>query len=305
MTSRTISPPKAPSEVEAAECRGHTHAHHHGHGHAHVRLPDVVPALGGTLLSAREVSMRKGERQILEAIDLDVGADEILTLIGPNGAGKTTLVRLLLGLEQPQRGRIARAPGLVVGYVPQRFDIEPSIPLSVARFLTLGQPASANEVRRALDDVGAHALARQQINALSGGELQRVLLARALLRRPHLLVLDEPARGVDHVGEAELYTLIGRLRKDRGVGVLLVSHDLHVVMAQSDKVICLNRHVCCSGIPHAVAQHPEYVRLFGTEAAAAFGVYHHRHDHRHDLGGAPHEDGGPVQRLVGSNEGDR
>jgi zinc transport system ATP-binding protein len=138
-----------------------------------------------------------------------------------------------------------------------------------------------------LADVGAGALAQRQLSELSGGELQRVVLARALVRAPHLLVLDEPVRGVDYAGEAELYTLIGRLRTERGFGVLLVSHDLHVVMAQSDRVICLNRHVCCSGVPQSVAAHPEYARLFGLEAARAFGLYHHHHDHSHDLAGAP------------------
>ena len=134
--------------------------------------------------------------------------------------------------------------------------------------------------------------ADRQLADLSGGELQRVVLARALIRSPDLLVLDEPVRGVDYAGEAELYTLIGRLRTERGFGVLLVSHDLHVVMAQSDRVICLNRHVCCSGVPQSVAQHPEYARLFGPQAARAFGLYHHHHDHRHDLAGEPHPPAG-------------
>jgi zinc transport system ATP-binding protein len=272
------------------ECRGHTHPHHHDHSHHKLPLEPVAPALGGVLLSARGLGMKRGGRTILDDIDLDVGAGEIVTLVGPNGAGKTTLVRVMLGLEAPDNGRTARAPGLVVGYVPQRFDIERSIPLTVTRFLTLGQPASHAEAMKALEEVGAAAVERQQLDRLSGGELQRVLLARALLRRPHLLVLDEPVAGVDYVGEAELYTLIGRLREQRRFGVLLISHDLHVVMAQSDRVICLNRHVCCSGVPHTVARHPEYVRLFGNEAALALGVYHHDHDHRHDIDGAPHGD---------------
>ncbi len=266
-------------------CRDHDHHHH---GPAATSPAPIAPALGGTLLGARGVGVVRNGRRLLEAIDIDVGAGEIVTLIGPNGAGKTTLVKVLLGLERPDTGQVARAPGLSIGYVPQRFDIEPSIPLTVSRFLTLGRRGADEEAGRVLAEVGAQAVARQQLTQLSGGELQRVLLARALLRQPHLLVLDEPVRGVDYVGEAELYTLIGRLRNDRGLGVLLVSHDLHVVMAQSDRVICLNRHVCCSGVPHTVARHPEYVRLFGTEAALAFGVYQHHHDHRHDLDGAPH-----------------
>jgi zinc transport system ATP-binding protein len=146
-----------------------------------------------------------------------------------------------------------------------------------------------------LEEVGAPDLGERQFTELSGGELQRVLIARSLLRSPTLLVLDEPVRGVDHQGAADLYALISRLRAERGVGVLLVSHDLHVVMAQSDRVVCINQHVCCSGVPEAVAQHPEYTRLFGPHASANFAIYRHQHDHRHDLAGAttpvrPHQD---------------
>jgi zinc transport system ATP-binding protein len=154
-----------------------------------------------------------------------------------------------------------------------------------------------------LGEVGAGQLGERQLSELSGGELQRVVLARALARSPSVLVLDEPVRGVDYVGEAELYTLIGRLRAEHGFGVLLVSHDLHVVMAQSDRVVCLNRHVCCSGVPQSVAQHPEYARLFGPQAARAFGLYHHSHDHRHDLAGEPHPPPGTEARSGAQSEG--
>ena len=226
-------------------------------------------------------------RPILAGIDIDISPREIVTVIGTNGAGKTTLVRALLGLEPLDGGDIHRRPGLVIGYAPQRFDIDRAIPLTVARFVALGRDAGPDELARVLKDVGAGSLAQRQLAQLSGGELQRVVLARALIRSPDLLVLDEPVRGVDYAGEAELYTLIGRLRTDRGFGVLLVSHDLHVVMAQSDRVICLNRQVCCSVVPQSVAQHPEYARLFGPQAARAFGLYHHQHDHSHDLAGQP------------------
>ncbi|WP_295557981.1 ATP-binding cassette domain-containing protein [uncultured Hyphomicrobium sp.] len=228
--------------------------------------------------------MRAG-RVILSDIDIDIHAGEILTLIGPNGAGKTTLVRTLLGLERPDGGSVRRRPGLRIGYVPQRFDIDRALPMTVERFLALGEGARSDRVANVLLEVGASRVVTQQLSELSGGELQRVVLARALLNDPELLVLDEPVRGVDYVGEAELYALIGRLRDTRGLGVLLISHDLHVVMAQSDRVICLNRHVCCSGVPETVAQHPEYTRLFGPEQARNFAVYQHHHDHRHDLAG--------------------
>jgi zinc transport system ATP-binding protein len=241
-----------------------------------------------TLISARGLVLARGGRPILTGVDIDIAPGEIVTVIGPNGGGKTMLVRALLGLERIDRGEVRRRQPLVIGYAPQRFDIDRAIPLTVARFVALGRPATPRpEIERVLADVGAGTLIERQLSQLSGGELQRVVLARALVRAPDLLVLDEPARAVDYAGEAELYTLIGRLRTERGFGVLLVSHDLHVVMAQSDRVICLNRHVCCSGVPKSVAQHPEYARLFGPQAAHAFGVYQHAHDHSHDLAGAP------------------
>jgi zinc transport system ATP-binding protein len=252
--------------------------------------PEPRPALapvGGALFSARSIWLTRAGRAILQSVDIDIAEGEILTLIGPNGAGKTTLVRVLLGLEKPDRGTVRRKPGLVVGYVPQRFAIDRAIPLTVARFIALGRRVEDEDAKRALADVGADKLADRQLSELSGGELQRVVLARALVGSPGVLVLDEPARGIDYTGEAELYALIGRLRSERGFGVLLVSHDLHVVMAQSDRVICLNRHVCCSGVPQSVAQHPEYARLFGTQVARALALYQHHHDHRHDLAGEP------------------
>jgi zinc transport system ATP-binding protein len=266
----------------------HTHGpDDHSHPPESGHKASSAPHRADVLISARGVGLSRSGRPILQAIDLDIGRSEIVTLIGPNGAGKTTLVRVLLGLESPDTGNIRRAKALVIGYVPQRFDVDPAIPLSVTRFMSLGRRAPPEEIAGILSDVGAGALAERQLSELSGGELQRALLARALIRTPGLLVLDEPVRGVDYAGEAELYALIGRLRSERGFGVLLVSHDLHVVMAQSDRIVCINRHVCCSGVPESVAQHPEYSRLFGPQAARAFGLYHHHHDHRHDLAGEP------------------
>jgi zinc transport system ATP-binding protein len=267
--------------------------HHHHHDHARLS-PDPDPA---ALISARGLVLSRSGRPILTDIDIDIGLREIVTLIGPNGAGKTTLVRALLGLEPIDRGTVLRRPGLVVGYAPQRFDIDHAIPLTVERFVALGGQTDGAAIAGVLREVGAAPLGNRQLSQLSGGELQRVVLARALSRNPHLLVLDEPVRGVDYAGEAELYTLIGRLRTERGLGVALVSHDLHVVMAQSDRVICINRHVCCSGVPESVAQHPEYARLFGPQAARAFGLYHHHHDHSHDLAGEPRPPAGPTTRA--------
>jgi zinc transport system ATP-binding protein len=225
---------------------------------------------------------------VLDHIDVAVSPGEIVTLIGPNGAGKTTLVRVLLGLEKPDCGEVRRRKDLRIGYVPQRFDVDAVIPMTVDRFLTLGGAQCGIGVVSILAEVNAGHTRHQQLSHLSGGELQRVVLARALLREPNLLVLDEPVQGVDYAGEAELYNLIARLRDERGFGVLLVSHDLLIVMARSDRVICLNRHVCCSGVPETVAQHPAYARLFGADASRAFAVYRHDHDHRHDIAGLSH-----------------
>ena len=261
------------------------HSHHHHDGACCGQHGNVRPVDTEALVSARGLRLERSGRVILSDIDIDIQPREILTLIGPNGSGKTTLVRTLLGLEKPDTGSIKRSPRLVIGYVPQRFDLDRALPMTVERFLSLGGGKRTAAIQAVLAEVGAAHVAPSQLSEISGGELQRVLLARALLNDPTLLVLDEPVRGVDYVGEAELYTLIGKLRDARGLSVLLVSHDLHVVMAQSDRVICLNRHVCCSGVPETVAQHPEYARLFGTEAARAFALYHHHHDHRHDLAG--------------------
>lgn len=239
------------------------------------------------LVSVRNLALQRGGRAILSAVDLDVRQSEIVTIIGPNGAGKSTLVKIVLGIVKPDSGTVLKQKDLRVGYVPQRFEADPAIPMTVARFMGLGGSADAAAIARALSEAGvAQHTARQQITQLSGGETQRVLIARALLRQPDLLVLDEPASGVDYTGEAELYELIGKLRDARGLGVLLVSHDLHVVMAKSDRVLCLNGHVCCSGRPEAVAKTSEYLRLFGPEAARSLAVYHHHHDHRHDVSGA-------------------
>jgi zinc transport system ATP-binding protein len=273
--------------ADSPAARAHDAACRHGCEGA----PDAAvhePLDPKALISSRGLVVTRGGRDLLAGIDLDISEREIVTLIGPNGAGKTTLVRVLLGLEPHDRGDVLRRSDLRIGYVPQRFDVDNVIPMTVERFLMLGADSSAADVGAILAEVDAVGTRHRQLSQLSGGELQRVVLARALIRAPNLLVLDEPVQGVDYSGEAELYKLIGSLRDARGFGVLLVSHDLHIVMGSSDRVVCLNRHVCCSGVPEAVAQHPAYVRLFGAEAARAFAVYRHHHDHSHDIAGEPH-----------------
>ena len=245
-----------------------------------------MPAAPVPLVQARGVGVGPQARPVLEGIDVDVHSGEIVTLIGPNGAGKTTLVRVLLGLVRPQRGTVVRLPRLTTGYVPQRVTIDPVLPLTVGRFLQLAGRSSEAERRRVLDEVGAPTLIATPVQEISGGEFQRVLLARALVRDPDLLILDEPVQGVDFNGQFELYSLIGRIRDRRRCGILLVSHDLHLVMAATDRVICLNTHVCCAGHPETVSRDPAYIALFGPRAARELAVYHHVHDHRHDLHGA-------------------
>jgi zinc transport system ATP-binding protein len=238
------------------------------------------------LVELQDVGLSFGELNVLSGIDLAIHAGEIVTLIGPNGSGKTTLTRLALGLLTPDSGRIKQRPGLVVGYLPQRFAIDPVLPLTVGRLMTLTRVRQQASISEALATTGVARLADANVAELSGGELQRVLLARALLREPHLLVLDEPTQGVDFAGEIELYGLISDLRARLGCGVLMVSHDLHMVMSSTDRVICLNHHICCSGKPEAVSQNPEFVALFGPNAARHVAPYAHDHDHAHDVSGA-------------------
>jgi zinc transport system ATP-binding protein len=239
------------------------------------------------LIEARALSVSVRERAILEGIDLQVSRGEIVTVIGLNGAGKSTLVRALLGLIPATGGDIVRQPGLRIGYSPQHLHLDPTLPMTVAGFLTLGaRTTSEARLRERLVEVGVADVLHSQIADISGGELHRVLLARALLRKPDLLVLDEPLAGVDVAGQSELYRLIAAIRDRYNCGVLLVSHDLHVVMAATDRVVCINHHVCCTGRPESVTRHPEFVALFGRHVAEGLAVYTHDHDHQHDVAGA-------------------
>jgi zinc transport system ATP-binding protein len=236
------------------------------------------------LVSAQDLGFKRGGRQILNDINLDLKAGRIYTLIGPNGAGKSTLVKLLLGLVKPDSGRIKRPKGLRIGYMPQKLELDKNLPLSVQRFLAFACK-DKTVIGETMKEMNIEHLATSQIFTLSGGELQRVLLARAMLRKPELLILDEPVQGVDVKGQSELYQLIASLRDRYQCGVLMVSHDLHLVMSATDEVICLNQHICCHGHPESVCQDPEYLRLFGLSDSDNIAVYTHHHDHHHDLQG--------------------
>lgn len=234
-----------------------------------------------SLIRATGLSVKRADRYILKDASLTLEQGKIVTLIGPNGAGKTTLVRCLLGLIAPDEGNLERVSDLRIGYMPQKLHLDASLPLTVKRFLALGgKPRIAED--EVLATTGISHLASSPMQKLSGGETQRVLLARALLRDPQLLVLDEPVQGVDVTGQAALYALIGEIARSRNCGVLLVSHDLHLVMATTDTVICLNQHVCCSGHPEKVTNDPAYLALFGHGQRPQMAIYTHHHDHSHN-----------------------
>ena len=235
----------------------------------------------GALVELAGVGVFRSGRWILRGVDLTLSRGRIVTLIGPNGSGKSTTAKVATGILKPDEGWAVRAPGLKIGYVPQKLSIDRTLPLSVARLMTLTGPLPRADIDAALAKVGAAHLAQAEVQTLSGGEFQRVLLARAIARKPDLLVLDEPLQGVDFTGEVALYDLIKAVRDETGCGILLISHDLHVVMAGTDTVICLNGHVCCSGTPEAVATSPEYLNLFGARAAETLAIYRHHHDHTH------------------------
>jgi zinc transport system ATP-binding protein len=234
------------------------------------------------LLEITEVDLIIGQRQLLQQVSLKIAPSEILTIIGPNGAGKTTLIRVALGLLQPTSGQVVRKAQISIGYMPQRLHIDPTFPLTVRRFLSMVGANQQEKIAPGLREVGAEQVIDSPLQNLSGGEMQRVLLARALLRSPDLLVLDEPVQGVDVHGQMELYQLITNIREQRQCAVMMVSHDLHLVMAATDRVLCLNQHICCSGTPESVTNHPAYLELFGPQAVKSLAIYSHDQTHRHD-----------------------
>lgn len=237
--------------------------------------------MNAPLVAFENISIAFDGRILLDQISMPINAGEIVTLIGPNGSGKSTLIRTLLGLQTPTSGNIARNKDLRIGYMPQKLHIDTTLPLTVKHFLGLVRGANKADILPTLERLGIAHLISSQVHVLSGGETQRLLLARALLNKPNLLVLDEPVQGVDVNGQIELYNLIENIRNELGCGVLMVSHDLHLVMAKTDTVVCINQHVCCSGSPQQVTEHPAYQALFGVPGAESIAIYAHQHDHVH------------------------
>lgn len=235
-----------------------------------------------SLIAAENISVSYGANTVLRDVSLTVEPGEIVTVVGPNGSGKTTLLRLLIGAASPSSGRVTHKPGLRIGYVPQKLHIDPTLPITVERFLRLPGGTTREACTAALERAGVPGLSQRQMSALSGGQFQRVLLARALINEPDLLLLDEATQGLDQPGSAAFYLQIEQVRQKTGCAILMISHELHVVMAASDRVICLNGHVCCEGTPELVSAAPEYRALFGTGTGGALALYRHEHDHTHD-----------------------
>lgn len=234
-----------------------------------------------TLLKVNDVSLKLSHTNLLENVNFTINSGKIITIIGPNGAGKTTLIRVALGLLQPTSGSVILEPSVSIGYMPQKLHLDPTFPLTVKKLMSLACNNNSEQIIPLLEEVGAAHVLNTEMQHLSGGELQRVMLARALVREPNLLVLDEPVQGVDVHGQTELYQLISSIRDQRDCAVLMVSHDLHLVMAATDEVLCLNRHICCSGTPESVTSDPAFAELFGAIAAEAMAIYVHDPNHHH------------------------
>jgi len=233
------------------------------------------------LLSASGITLRHGQNMVLENVSIALTAGEIVTIVGPNGSGKSSLLRVLIGALSPQAGTVTCKAGLQIGYVPQKLHIDPTMPMTVRRFLDLPKQVDMDVAMQALRTAGVPETANRQMSQLSGGQFQRVLLARALLGKPDVLMLDEATQGLDQPGSARFYRQIEDVRRDLGCAILMVSHELHVVMSASDRVICLNGHVCCEGTPDVVSAAPAYRELFGSGTGGALALYRHEHDHYH------------------------
>jgi zinc transport system ATP-binding protein len=236
------------------------------------------------LLKVENAGFFKDNKWLVKGVSLDLKQGEIVTLIGPNGSGKSTTAKIALGIYKEIEGKVKRFTNKV-GYVPQKISIDWTLPIRVIDFMSLTEEPTDEQINIALNLTGVEHLRNKNLGNLSGGEFQRVLIARAIAKQPDLLVLDEPVQGVDFKGEIALYELIKKISEELNCGILLISHDLHVVMSATDFVVCLNGHVCCSGTPQVVAKNNEYQELFGDRASTILSIYEHKHDHTHSPDG--------------------
>ena len=236
------------------------------------------------LVKLNNVGFRQNKKWLVEGVSLEVKKGKIITLIGPNGSGKSTTAKIALGIYKDIEGSVEKHTNKV-GYVPQKITIDWTLPLRVKDFMILTEVLKEEEIDEALSLTGVMHLKNKNLGNLSGGEFQRVLLARAISKKPELLVLDEPVQGVDYTGEIALYELIKKISDTLNCGILLISHDLHTVMTETDHVVCLNGHVCCSGTPKDVVKNNEYKSLFGDRASQILSIYEHKHDHVHSNDG--------------------
>lgn len=246
------------------------------------RLNPVVPM---PLIELKQINVIFAEKTALRDINLKIYPNSIITIVGPNGGGKSTLLKTLLKLQKPSSGEVLYHDKVRIGYVPQKIHLDHSLPLTVSRFLRLSKDVNKRDIEATLTQLSIHHLAEQNMQKLSGGEMQRVLLARAILNKPNLLVLDEPTQGVDINGQAELYQLIHQTQQALNCAVVMVSHDLHIVMADSKEVLCINQHICCAGTPETLSNDPTFMRLWGNQIAQNVGFYSHHHNHHHNMHG--------------------
>jgi len=238
--------------------------------------------LTNALISAKNVSVLKNQKSILENIDIQINKKDFITIVGPNGAGKTMLLKCLMGFYKPTSGMIERKEKLKIGYMPQSINVINTMPMTVKGFITVKKKYDDVSLHKVITEVNLGEIVNKQLSVLSGGEMQRVLLARSLLNNPDLLILDEPAQNLDISGQLNFYKLIQEIYSKRDISILMISHDLHLVMVSTKKVLCLYKHICCSGAPQQIAKDPEFLSMFGKDMANMMSIYQHSHDHDHD-----------------------
>lgn len=234
------------------------------------------------LISANNISVIKNQKSILTDIDIEINKNDFITIIGPNGAGKSMLLKCLMGFYKPDKGDIRKKKNLKIGYMAQNINIKNNMPINVQRFVTVHKKFDEYSLKKVILETQIDKIINKQMSVLSGGEMQRVLLARSLLNNPDLLILDEPAQNLDISGQINFYKLLQFIYKKRNLSILMVSHDLHLVMVSTKKVLCLYNHICCSGEPHQIAKDPEFISMFGKDMANMMSVYQHSHNHDHD-----------------------